>query len=471
MTGPTKPFVFTSAPNSFWQTGTVTTATGSATVTVTDSTTFQNITGFGGTFNELGWKYLQMLSPSAQAAALTLLFDATNGANFVYGRIPIGTNDYATSRYTDDETSGDFTMTNFSISRDQQFLIPYVQAAFAVNPNIHLWASAWTPPTWMKTTSGTSNGTSCALVGSTAFDGGCMKSDAQTLQAFALYLSKWVQAYGQQGLTIEMVVPQNEPSYAQGYPSCLWPPATFDTFIAKYLGPQFAGTATQIFLGTMSKGNMSPGDTDVMAAVLGDSTAKALIKGFGLQWSMQSGGSFNFSGNTTVTSAVSSSHLPVWQTEHQAGNYPWMTASFNMSKAPNDYAYGVESWGLIRDWLKAGVTSYSAWNLVLDTVGLGNDTVRVWPQDALLVVDTNAKTLTASPAYYVFRHFSQYIQPGATRVATSGSLDTLAFKNPDGSFVTVLYNSGSSAAQTILSAGGTKLQFTVPANGFATVVR
>jgi glucosylceramidase len=297
-----------------------------------------------------------------------------------------------------------------------------------------------------------------------------MKSDAQTLQAYALYLQKWVQAYGQQNLNIEMIVPQNEPNYAQGYPSCLWSPSTFDTFVGKYMGPAFANMSTQIFLGTMSK-TSSPGDTDVMAAVFADPTAKAFIKGYGMQWTMQSGGSFNFSGNNTVSSGVTSSHLPIWQTEHQAGNYPWITASFNKTKAPNDFAYGVESWGLIRDWMKSGANSYSAWNMVLDTVGLGNDTVRVWPQDTLLVVDTNAKTLSAAPAYYVFRHFSQYIQPGATRVATSGSLDTMAFKNPDGSLVTVLYNSGSSAAQTILSVGGAKLQFTVPASGFATVVK
>jgi glucosylceramidase len=138
--------------------------------------------------------------------------------------------------------------------------------------------------------------------------------------------------------------------------------------------------------------------------------------------------------------------------------------------APNDYAYGVESWGLIRDWLKTSVSSYSAWNMVLDQLGLGNDSVRVWPQDSLLVVNTSTGLLTITPAYYVFRHIFQYVQPGATRIGTSGALDTLAFENPDGSAVTILYNSGTSAAQTILAVGTTKLQFTVPASGFAIVV-
>lgn len=29
---------------------------------------------------------------------------------------------------------------------DEQYLIPYVQAALAINPDIELWGSSWTPP-------------------------------------------------------------------------------------------------------------------------------------------------------------------------------------------------------------------------------------------------------------------------------------------------------------------------------------
>ena len=93
---------------------------------------------------------------------MKLLFDATDGARFVFGRIPIGASDYAIDRYTLDETANDYTMTNFSIAHDRTLLIPYIKAALAVNPNLRLWASPWTPPTWMKTTSGTVSGASCA---------------------------------------------------------------------------------------------------------------------------------------------------------------------------------------------------------------------------------------------------------------------------------------------------------------------
>jgi glucosylceramidase len=157
------------------------------------------------------------------------------------------------------------------------------------------------------------------------------------------------------------------------------------------------------------------------------------------------------------------------QTEHRCGNYPWEEATFNPNQPPNDHAYAVESWGLIRDWIEAGVNSYSAWNMVLDTQGHNLDEERPWPQNALLTVSRSSGTLNVTPAYYVFRHFSYFVDPGAVRLGTSGNADALAFRNPDGSLVTVVHNSGGQAAQTTLGVGGTTVQFQVPAQGWATV--
>ena len=196
-TAPAVPFAFTSAPGAYWKPGTLTTVTSAVDMMVTDTTTYQTWDGFGGAFNEMGWDDIQQLSAADQARAIKLLFDATDGARFVFGRIPIGASDYALTRYTLDESANDYTMTNFSIAHDRTLLIPYVKAALAINPNLRLWASPWTPPTWMKTTSGTVSGASCALTGSTAYDGGCMKDDAQVLQALERpqakeYSSRWI---------------------------------------------------------------------------------------------------------------------------------------------------------------------------------------------------------------------------------------------------------------------------------------
>jgi glucosylceramidase len=436
-------------------------------VTVNDGTAMQTWEGFGGAFNEAGWSNLNMLSAADKAAALQLLF-GVNGAHFARGRIPIGASDYALQRYTEDETANDTAMSGFSITRDMMYLIPYVKAAQMVNPNLKFWASPWTPPTWMKTNTGTANGIPCARVGSTAFDGGCMQDIAANLTALGLYFVKWLQAYGMQGITVDTISPQNEPGYAQGYPTAIWDPALYTKFVGMYLGPALsqAGLSTRIMLGTMSNGDngMQSKDLLVTTNVMGNATAKGLVKVVGLQWGMLD----IFKANP---SWLMTGSLPVWATEHKAGNYPWNPAGFPryVEPAPNDQAYAVESWGYIRDAIKAGVTAYDAWNMVLDTVGKGLDTTRQWSQDALLAVNTSSKTFNATPAFYVFRHLSQFVVPGARVVSATGTNnDVIAFKNPDGSIITVLYNSGATRT-SIVAVGGKKLQFSIPGTGWATV--
>jgi glucosylceramidase len=55
----------------------------------------------------------------------------------------------------------------------------------------------------------------------------------------------------------------------------------------------------------------------------------------------------------------------------------------------------------------------------------------------------------------------------STVVGASGG-DALAFKNPDGAYVVVVYNEGAAKNMTV-SIAGTLLQFAAPANGWATV--
>ncbi len=438
----------TSGPDAFWQMATWTEASGGAAdVTVNDASVAQTFDGFGGTFNEKGWSVLSLLSESERDRAIRLLFDAQDGARLRFGRIPIGASDYALSAYTENETAGDLTMQNFSITRDKEHLIPYVKAALAINPNLHLWGTPWTPPTWMK-----DNG---------AMNGGNMKDDPDLLQALALYIAKWVQAYAAEGIEIEVIHHQNEPGYTTNYPSCLWTAPLFAKFISTYLGPTFTSqnVTSQIYVGTMSNAD-SGKDGTILSTVTADAQAMMYVKGFGLQWNM-----------IDSVAGLKARNLPIVQTEHKCGNYPWNPSgfpAFNPDKAPNDYAYGVESWGYIRAWIEAGTTQYSAWNMVLDTAGKNLDSVRAWPQNALMTVDTTAKTLTVTPAYYVFRHVSQYVDPGAKVVGTTGG-DALAFKNPDGTLVAVVHNTGSSAKSMTVAIGGKQLQFMVPANGFATV--
>jgi glucosylceramidase len=431
------PEFVTSAANAYWNTSAVVMQlpSGTADLSVDPNTKYQRWDGFGGCFNEMGWDALSVVS-SEIPRAIKLLFDAKDGANFAYGRLPLGASDYSTSWYTLDETAGDYAMEKFSIERDKQKLIPFIKAALQTKPDLHLWASPWVVPSWMMDSSKN------------------MKSDAQTLGAHALYMARFVEEYAKEGLKIEAIHPQNEPGYARVH----WTQALLIDFIKTYLGPTFAqrNLSAEIWCGTMSK---DPADTDIAKAAANDAAAMMYIKGFGVQWNLQS---------SVATLAAKG---PVMQTEHRCGNYNfdspyWDKSRYDASKAQNDHLYGEESWQLIRDWIVSGVNSYSAWNMVLDTVGKSLDN---WPQNALLVVDRSTKTLTVTAAYYAFRHYSQYVMPGATRVGLTGSKDALAFKNVDGSIVTEVYNGGAAAKKTTVGIGTALYQFDVPAHGWATL--
>jgi glucosylceramidase len=463
------PPLVTSASGAYWKTdGTVMDSTASATVTVND-TAGQTWEGFGGAFNELGWKYLT--TAEMQAEAIKLLFSAADGANFVWGRIPMGASDYAESRYTNDDMGEDPTamsgdsnrpaadtgLTKFSIARDQMKLIPYIKAALALRPDLHFWASPWTTPVWMKTGFKTDNGSSGTAVKPSYYDGGTVKNDATNLAAYAELYKKFVTAYKDLGINIELVSPQNEPGYDQNYPSALWDKATYVAWL-KVLGPAMSGMGVRVMLGTLSNaGDAGRTDLDISSAVLADSAAKAVVSVVGVQWGVLG----------KVTEGQTFSGLPIWATEHKCGNYPW-ESNYNKTQAPNDQAYGVESWGYIRDAINKGkVTSYSAWNMVLDKIGLGIDTSRDWRQDALLVADGGK--VNPTPAYYVFRHMSQYAQVNAKVMGTTGG-DAVAFKNPDGSIAVTVYNSGAANPSYVVAAGGKKVQFAMPGSGWATVL-
>jgi glucosylceramidase len=441
-----RPKFVTSAAGDYWHVGELTDgATGAADLSVDVATVYQDWLGFGGTFNEAGWDALAVVTQEERDRAIRLLFDANEGANFALGRIPMGASDYALERYTLNDNDGDYAMEQFSIDHDKQLLIPYIQAAIAAKSGIHFWSSPWSPPAWMKVNKD--------------INGGRITDDPMILKAYALYFARFVEEYALEGIPIQHVLPQNEPGYETRYPSCLWTPELLTKFVRDHLGPTLEERklAAEIWFGTMS----APEDSAHMTAVMADANAAKYVKGFALQWNTMS----------SVASLASNYKFPVVQSEHKCGNYPFgeNAAAFNTDQPPNDQAYAEESWGLIRDWLKAGVNAYSAWNMVLDTKGHNSDPMRPWPQNALLTVDRTTKTLNITPAYYVFRHLSYFVDPGAVRVGTTGNGDALAFKNPDGGIVTVIYNSGGQAKATTLGVGSAKLQFSIPAHGWATV--
>ncbi|MGI4822026.1 MAG: glycoside hydrolase family 30 protein, partial [Janthinobacterium lividum] len=197
----------------------------------------QTITGFGACFNELGWTALRLLPAADREAVFRELFAPGVGANFTICRLPVGANDFSRDWYSYDETPGDFAMQHFSIAHDRETLIPFIKQAQRQYPALRLWASPWSPPTWMKYNK---HYAAAAVlpeyrkVFPTLADNG-LPVDRQGkeghnlfiqeepyFQAYALYFSKFIEAYRQEGIRVGMVMPQNEFNSAQVFPSCPW---------------------------------------------------------------------------------------------------------------------------------------------------------------------------------------------------------------------------------------------------------
>ena len=75
--------------------------------------TEQEIDGFGGCFNELGWDALQKLEEPRREKVLNALFGKNDGLKFNLCRMPIGASDYSRNYYSLNDSVDDFSMEYF----------------------------------------------------------------------------------------------------------------------------------------------------------------------------------------------------------------------------------------------------------------------------------------------------------------------------------------------------------------------
>jgi glucosylceramidase len=405
----------------------------------------QTIEGFGGAFNEKGWQALSVLDKEQRREVMRRLFDPAEGLGFSVCRVPIGASDYALDRYTLNETAGDFEMKHFSIARDRRHLIPYIKEAMSIQPKLRLWASAWTPPTWMKD--------------NRAFDSGTFLDDPKVYGAYALYLLKFIRAYGAEGISIEAVAVQNEPGTLTDYPSCDWTSVQYLTFIRDYLGPLFhsEGLDNAIMLGIFNQPNLA----GHAFTVLSDPRARQHVALAGMQWY-----SFNFMGQLKAAAPG----LTVWQTETDCGNWPWLV-SYDPDKPQNDIAYASFTWEKIRDWLKAGVTVYELWNMVLDPWGKNIGSQRAWPQNSPITVHPEAREVRYTPMFGAIGSFAKFVRPGSRMVETEGTFaNALAFTDTDGRVVVVLHNPNTAKEDIRVRIRGAVYLVEMPPQSFTTVI-
>jgi glucosylceramidase len=125
---------------------------------------------------------------------------------------------------------------------------------------------------------------------------------------------------------------------------------------------------------------------------------------------------------------------------------------------------------MLKHYLSHGANAYAYWNIALQKGGLSR---WGWAQNSLVTVDTAVGTFVYNHEYYLLKHVSHFVQPGARRVDTiswTGYENQLAFANPDGSVVVVMQNDLNKELPVRVMVGDRALAVTLPADSLSTFV-
>ena len=171
----------------------------------------------------------------------------------------------------------------------------------------------------------------------------------------------------------------------------------------------------EVMFGTMERPNVALVDT-----ILNDSECSKYVKAVGFQWA----------GKDALPGVYAKyPDLKLIQSEQECGD------------GKNNWEGATHSWDLMKHYLKNGVSIYEYWNTSLMQGGISR---WGWAQNSLVVVSEDGKSFKYTPEYYIMKHVSHYVLPGAKRIETSGSYDdVLAFVNQDGSVIVIAGNNGS----------------------------
>ncbi|WP_282203617.1 RICIN domain-containing protein [Kitasatospora fiedleri] len=392
----------------------------------------QPLVGFGAAFTESSAHLVAGLSATTRAALMNDLFStAGGGIGLTYLRQPLGASDFVSHLpfYSYEDTRG-----SFSIARDQQEILPAINQARAVNPNIRIMGTPWSPPAWMKT--------------SNSLNGGSLKPE--NYGDFADYLVKAVQAYGAAGAPISDLTVANEPKFQTTYPSTGMTAAQQADFI-KVLDTKLtaAGLSTELYAY-----DHNWDDTSFPLSVLSQDASVARLKGAAFHC---------YGGQPEAEQQVANTGKAVFFTECTGTDSATPAQTFSST-----LKWQTEN--LIIRNLRSGGRTAVLWNVALDANGgpqYGNCSTTC---NGVLEVSGGGYSKNAE--YYVLGHVSKFVKPGARRIGStsqgSGGLQDVAFLNPDGSRGAVVLNATGGSQHFSISDSGRSLVYDLPAGAVAT---
>jgi glucosylceramidase len=394
---------------------------------------FQEILGFGAAFTDASCYTFSRLSGDARGQLFRELFHPSQlGLNVC--RTCIGASDYSTELYSFDEGEPDPELRRFSIDHDRRYLLPSLQEARQLNPDLFLFSSPWSPPGWMK-----SNGSML---------GGCMRK--KYFPAYAQYFLKFLDAYAAEGVLIQAVTSQNEVDTDQDgrMPACLWGQEYEVEFVKGHLGPMLRdhGMTTKIWL--------LDHNYSLWGRVICELDEPGVPKyANAVAW-------HGYAGDASMMSKVHDVHPDAEM--HWTEGGPDYTSP--------GYATEWADWGhtfteVLRNWCR----SITGWNLALDEQGRPN--IGPFSCGGLVTIHSQTNEITRSGQYWAFMHFSRLIRRGAHRFDSQGavaSVDHVACENPDGQRILVLTNRDA-ARPVVLQIGSRTADLTLASNSITTL--
>ncbi len=417
-------------------------------IRVDDAVRYQRMIGLGAAMTDSSaWLLYDELTPDERARVMQALFGRT-GIRLDFVHIPMGASDFTANGvpYTyDDMPTGqtDPLLQNFSLAHDAGYIIPALQMMLRINPRIWTLANPWTAPPWMKTNGGYDN----------SFNGGVLLPE--DYEPYAHYFVRFIQGYAGAGIPIDAITPENEPVAPSPFPAMQLDEPAEATLITQYLTPALAaaGVHTQIY--GLDSGRILPYAQELVAG-----PARAALGG--IAWHCY--------GGLDVMSALHREFPALSQivSECSPGIIPHAAVEVAIDAT--------------RNWASA----VQLWNLALDPAG-GPVEPENWGCrgcKGLLMISEQTHQATFLLPYYQFGQMSRFVQPGATRIASTRfvsdyeaetpaygitpGLDNVAFLNPDHTRVVVVYNNSMTQRAFAIAWRGTYVRYTLAARATAT---
>ena len=403
---------------------------------------FQTITGFGGAFTESSAYLLNRLSAGNRKKIMNAYFSEEQ-ANYSLTRTHINSCDFSLKQYAYAMVDNDINLEHFSIEEDKKnnLIAMILEAKSISKEGFNIIASPWTAPPWMKDNK--------------TWVGGKLLPEYN--DTWALYFSKYIDAYKKEGITIWGLTVENEPhGNGNNWESMLFSPKEMTDFVQNYLGPKLEkdGKGDVKILGYDQN---RAGLQEWVDEMFRDEKSSKYFAGTAIHWYESTYDYFpealqyahNKAPNKYLieTEGCVDSEIPKWKDDawywqKEATDWGWDWASEQDKHLHPKYApvnrYATDIIGCLNNW----VDGWIDWNMVLDKQG-GPNWFKNWCV-APIIVDPDKDEVYITPLYYTMAHFSKFIRPGGIKIgcttSTSSEIMTTAVKNLDGSIALVVFN-------------------------------